>query len=535
VATEKPLSLRRQRGAAQTPRSGHTNVANIQVEVFVDNGIFHLDEPYSYSVREELRGEINVGTIVWVPFNNQKVLGVVKAISSGSASGLKFVDSIALSPGFTPSLLELVEALKNRYVTSRFDLFRFMLPPLSKGKSKSSNDSSVSSSDENVNLVIGTRGAIFAPWAGIEEIVVVDDFSPHHYEIKSPYWNTRDVALLRSEIENAAIVFVGQSLSLELLRLVDSGWIKLISQANFFSRTKRQKVVTEPDSYRSTVKEGLKHGPVLISVVEKSYSNVFSCERCRTIAKCECGGRVVIQKKGLFGCTICEKSSGNWACQECSYSKFRTMRIGAERIHDDIGRMFPGLPILISTAEKPLIDELAKRSIVISTFGVEPDFSGGYGAIVLLGGEDLVNRPFIRSEEETLHRFFKLLGKLSSHGLIYSSLPAQNGISQAIIQQNPIKRLRAESQERHASDLPPHTRFVRIHGDALSMPGLRRKIDDEFGKKLASYISIDGTSITLKIQHEYSSEVLASLRALQKLRSLKKKALLGIHVDPYDI
>lgn len=622
MATEKPLSLRRQRGAAQTPRSGHTNVANIQVEVFVDNGIFHLDEPYSYSVREELRGEINVGTIVWVPFNNQKVLGVVKAISSGSASGLKFVDSIALSPGFTPSLLELVEALKNRYVTSRFDLFRFMLPPLSKGKSKSSNDSSVSSSntgskakkvarktarsfvladvgissidiavstlkrdstkrrliivptvrdltsmrrkllsaeisefvelgshlksserreafarlsDENVNLVIGTRGAIFAPWAGIEEIVVVDDFSPHHYEIKSPYWNTRDVALLRSEIENAAIVFVGQSLSLELLRLVDSGWIKLISQANFFSRTKRQKVVTEPDSYRSTVKEGLKHGPVLISVVEKSYSNVFSCERCRTIAKCECGGRVVIQKKGLFGCTICEKSSGNWACQECSYSKFRTMRIGAERIHDDIGRMFPGLPILISTAEKPLIDELAKRSIVISTFGVEPEFSGGYGAIVLLGGEDLVNRPFIRSEEETLHRFFKLLGKLSSHGLIYSSLPAQNGISQAIIQQNPIKRLRAESQERHASDLPPHTRFVRIHGDALSMPGLRRKIDDEFGKKLASYISIDGTSITLKIQHEYSSEVLASLRALQKLRSLKKKALLGIHVDPYDI
>ncbi|NCV77419.1 MAG: hypothetical protein EBW21_07125, partial [Actinobacteria bacterium] len=70
MATEKPLSLRRQRGAAQTPRSGHTNVANIQVEVFVDNGIFHLDEPYSYSVREELRGEINVGTIVWVPFNN---------------------------------------------------------------------------------------------------------------------------------------------------------------------------------------------------------------------------------------------------------------------------------------------------------------------------------------------------------------------------------------------------------------------------------------------------------------------------------
>jgi len=108
VATEKPLSLRRQRGAAQTPRSGHTNVANIQVEVFVDNGIFHLDEPYSYSVREELRGEINVGTIVWVPFNNQKVLGVVKAISSGSASGLKFVDSIALSPGFTPSLLEVL-------------------------------------------------------------------------------------------------------------------------------------------------------------------------------------------------------------------------------------------------------------------------------------------------------------------------------------------------------------------------------------------------------------------------------------------
>ena len=132
MATEKPLSLRRQKGVYQSSRSSSSNKPAKQAEIFVDNGVFHLDETYSYSISEELESAVRSGSVVWVPFNNKKVLGIVKAIGNSTRTGLKYVDSVAMTLGFSPTLLELAERLSQRYVTSRFDLFRFMLPPILK-------------------------------------------------------------------------------------------------------------------------------------------------------------------------------------------------------------------------------------------------------------------------------------------------------------------------------------------------------------------------------------------------------------------
>ena len=137
MATEKPLSLRRQKGVYQSRRSSSSNKPAKQAEIFVDSGVFHLDETYSYSISEELENEVRSGSVVWVPFNNKKVLGIVRAVGISTRTGLKYVDSVALSSGFSPPLLELAESLSQRYVTSRFDLFRFMLPPLLKRSTES--------------------------------------------------------------------------------------------------------------------------------------------------------------------------------------------------------------------------------------------------------------------------------------------------------------------------------------------------------------------------------------------------------------
>jgi primosomal protein N' (replication factor Y) (superfamily II helicase) len=102
VATEKPLSLRRQKGVYQSRRSSSSNKPAKQAEIFVDSGVFHLDETYSYSISEELENEVRSGSVVWVPFNNKKVLGIVRAVGISTRTGLKYVDSVALSSGFSP-------------------------------------------------------------------------------------------------------------------------------------------------------------------------------------------------------------------------------------------------------------------------------------------------------------------------------------------------------------------------------------------------------------------------------------------------
>jgi primosomal protein N' (replication factor Y) len=616
VATEKPLSLRRQKGAYQSKRSSSSNKPAKQAEIFVDSGVFHLDETYSYCISEELENEVRSGSVVWVPFNNKKVMGIVKEIGNSTVTGLKYIDSIALSSGLTPPLMELADRLTQRYATSRFDLFRFMLPPLLKRSTESPvhvpeipalaktssphriyvqceiGESSLETvahslirdpskrrlvvmptlrdvitlrdileksgisgvmefgshltprdrreafhlaSQGDASVVVGTRSAIFAPMLGLQEIVVLDEYSPHHHENKSPFWNTRDVAVSRSEIEGVSLVFVGNSASLELHRLVESGWIKTKNRASLLSRPTRRLIVTSPDSYHSVMKDGLARGPVLLSVVEKHYSNVFNCERCRTVARCDCGGRVIIESKNVFACSLCDKKERAWRCRECGESKIRTFRFGAERITEDIGKSFPGTPIFLNTAEKLIEGDLPGRSIVVSTFGVEPLHPYGYGAIVLLGGEDLVNRPFIRSEEETLHRWFKVLSYLHKEGSIFISLPSQHGIAQAIIQQKPTKFLNSELIERSKALLPPHSRLITISSDSLTIVSLRQKLESEFSGKLTSHTSTNGGTVTLKVDHKSSIEILVALRALQKLRSIRNKKLLSIQVDPYEV
>lgn len=616
VATEKPLSLRRQRSSTRKKRSPSEKADDLQAEVLVDTGVFHLDHPYSYLVGADLQDWLNIGSIVTVPFNNKTAIGVVIDIKSPDKSGLKHIETLVHEKGLSETSLALVEKMVDRYATSRFDVFRFMLPPLSKSAPRQAVKTETAANklrsniverhfivseigegsletvraslirapglrrivvvptlrdvvhlrealeksnipgiiewgshltpsqrrsafamalDGSATIIIGTRGAIFAPISNLDEIVIVDEFSQHHYELKSPYWNTRDVALLRSEVEGTSIAFVANSSSLELFRLIEKGWIRQKKRSAFSARPKRSKVITAPESYHSTVREGLKTAPVLFSVIEKRYSNAFNCDRCRTIARCECGGRVVIEAKGVFTCSICDKQEYSWMCRECGTSRIRTFQFGAERIKEDISKTFPGIPIFLNTAEKIVEGPLPTRSIVVSTHGVEPQVQGGYGAIVLLGGEELVNRPLIRSEEEALSRWFKVLSHLRKGGGIYASLPAQHGITQAIIQQNPMKFLAGESLQRLKLNLPPHSRLIIIRGDALSIPNLQRKLDSQFEGKLVTHTSLDGKVLTLKVKHDAAHEVLSALRALQKLRSVKKKDLLSIRVDPYEI
>jgi primosomal protein N' (replication factor Y) (superfamily II helicase) len=49
-------------------------------------------------------------------------------------------------------------------------------------------------------IVIGSRSAVFAPVHDLRTIIVYREGAQSHYEVRTPGWNTRDVALLRSQI-----------------------------------------------------------------------------------------------------------------------------------------------------------------------------------------------------------------------------------------------------------------------------------------------------------------------------------------------
>lgn len=83
------------------------------------------------------------------------------------------------------------------------------------------------------------------------------------------------------------------------------------------------------------------------------------------------------------------------------------------------------------------------------------------------------------------------------------------------------------------TNLPPYVRIIQIEGEMRALSGLRIKLESEFGNVLNTLISNSGTRLTVKAKHEGATELLKSLKALQKMRSSGGKELFAIKVDPY--
>ncbi|MBM3655556.1 MAG: hypothetical protein FJW91_01125 [Actinobacteria bacterium] len=609
MATDKPLTLRRQKGSTSSKQRQRSD--SLQVEVLVDTGVFHLDQPFSYFVPEEMRDSVCVGSLVRVPFKNDLRNGVVLSTSSSHQAALKPICGLLSSVCLRESFLEYTKKVSERYISNQASILSAALPSFTKtaneasqanfrhvrrsskpqrklfllnrlesiesrvqrmaSNAKGSNlliivptqkdierlklglprleqlvveiGSHLSPSHRRKNfqvaataqslIVIGTRSAILAPMATVDEIVVADDSVEHFQEQKAPYWNLRDMALLRSEAEHCNLSFISHSPSLELARLVDLGWISLVSERRFLTGH-RASIATEPDSYHGTIRKALKIGPVLVSVADRGYANTFSCQRCRNRALCKCGGRLLMGTKNHYSCSICDYQSDQWRCHTCQSDQIRIIRGGAEKIVEELGKAFPKVAVFTSTGDKQITQVDPSPCIVVSTFGVEPEVHGQYAGAVLLNGEALLNRPFIRAEEELRFRWFKLAAKVRSSGFIYLSLPSRHHLSQALIADNVMRAIRFESAEREAVALPPSFRILQVSGEERSMSALRRKLLEQF-KELEILASSDNRTIHLKVSHQCAQSLSISLKALQKYRSAAGLELLSIRVDPYKV
>jgi primosomal protein N' (replication factor Y) len=607
VARDKPLTLRRQKGKSATRARQRSD--SLQVEVLVETGVFHLEQPFSYFLPDELENLVSVGSLIRVPFKNDLLTGVVLSIKAKSQGSLKPVHSLLTQVRLTEKYLEFTKKVSERYIANQATLITSALPSFTKEVNSASNTSLISKSkaarqlrrvfllnrSESIEarvvklikereasnlllilptqkdiekalkalgeikqqvieigshltasqrrknfesaatsspvIVIGTRSAILTPMSQIDEIVIVDEAVEHFQEQKSPYWNVRDVALLRSESEQCNISFISHSISLELARLVEIGWIAPLSERKFLGG-QRLNVATEPNSYHETIRKGLSNGPVLISVADKGYANTYSCQRCRNLATCRCGGRLVISKKNEYSCSICDFQSDQWRCLICQSDQIRIVKGGAEKIVEELGKAFPRVLIFSSTGDKAISSLDSSPAIVVSTFGVEPEITGGYAAAVLLNGEALLNRAFIRAEEELRFRWFKLATKVRSSGFLYLSLPSSHSLCQALISDNAMRAIRVESAERSVVSLPPSVRIIQVTGEERSISGLRRKLVEQY-KELEILTSSDNRTIHLKITHQGAISLLASLKALQKYRSASGQELFSIRVDPY--
>jgi primosomal protein N' (replication factor Y) len=394
-------------------------------------------------------------------------------------------------------------------------------------------------------IVIGSRSAIFAPVHALKTIIVYREGAQSHYEVRTPGWNTRDVALLRSQIGQADLTFVGYAPSSETSYLLEKKEIVLKGRSVKVDVQSYPALNGEllPDRIFGPIRKALEKGSVLFLVSRKGYSSALMCKSCKNIAICDCGGRISFQgsAKG-YSCSLCEKKGSHWSCRWCKKDQPILLGRGSQRFAHELGRAFPGFPVITSDASSPVESVTEERSIVLATSGMAPRVSSGYQAVVILDADSLFSQIDLRAQERARESIMHFSSLVSSDGKVLVVVDSSHPIVASIARWNLNAINNRELLEREQTQLPPLVSALTIemvHGDCQTfITGIKKAVDDGriphatriLGPKK---ITDESSRVILTVPHEDAQSLVDFLVTYRKKRSLAKKPNLSMRVDPY--
>ena len=394
-------------------------------------------------------------------------------------------------------------------------------------------------------IVIGTRSAIFAPVQDLQTIIVFREGSESHYERRTPGWNVRDVAIIRSQLASIDLAFAGFAPSSELSLLIESEVIALKGKRAKVDATAYPQFQGEllPDRIFTPIRSALTRGSVLFLVPRKGYSQAISCASCRNIALCDCGGRIYFggPDKG-FICSLCDLTTSEWSCKWCKKSSANLLGRGNLRYAHEIGRAFPGFPVISSDATAIVYEIENQSSIVLATAGMAPSVKDGYQAVVILEGDNLFSQLDLRAQERAREAIMQSASLLSSSGKALVVIDSAHPVVAALSRWNLSPLLARELREREQTQLPPlvHAIVLEIaHSDTSTfISGVSASIKD--GRVPSSTrilgptrLDAENSRVILTVSRDEGQKLFDFLVTYRKKRGIAKKSIPHMRIDPY--
>ena len=395
------------------------------------------------------------------------------------------------------------------------------------------------------DLVVGMRGAIFAPIPALSEIYLHQENSEHYYERRTPHWNAREVAWIRSKLSNVNLHLTGYVPSLDVAIDIDKkeisyqatrAKISVIAQASSNGELIPTKIYQQ-------VRNALLNGPVLFLVPAKGYATAISCAKCRNVAVCECGGKLSKSSaKSDPACVLCSKQYQNWKCGWCGEARVFLTSRGIERFAEEIGRSFPNQIVIQSTGTDPRDLVSDEPALVISTPGVEPIAESGYAAVVILQVDRFLSSSASNGVESAYSNFFSASALIGANGVI--ALVHDDGapITSSLATWNPATISKREIEQRISLQLPPITGAVLVLADSAELVRLKSALvnateESRAPKSLRVYgpTAGEGAKLTLLVDPTEQLELVSLLREINKRRAISKKPLLAYRVNPFSL
>ncbi|MDQ1513144.1 MAG: hypothetical protein QOC59_986 [Microbacteriaceae bacterium] len=325
------------------------------------------------------------------------------------------------------------------------------------------------------HIVIGNRSAVYAPAAELGALFVWEDADPFHAEPLAPYAGTRDVALLRQEQSGAGLLFLSHSRSTPVQRLVQIGWLGERPSGRY-----RPDVVLTPDDGRDAripsaawraARAALNSGPVLVQVARP--------------------GDAALQALG----------TGQPAPP-----------IDAGRTVHELGRAFPGVPVLLADGEHVHEQVDASPRLVVATRGAEPLALGGYRAVLLLDGRRMLARESLWVAEDCL-RWWAACAALSAPGAPVHLVGVTGDVATALATWRSPDFAARQLVDRRALGFPPAVRLVAVSGPGAPVEELVEELTAAGAAPIGRTEERGGERVTLRFDYAAGPRLAAIAKA----------------------
>jgi len=335
-----------------------------------------------------------------------------------------------------------------------------------------------------VQMVIGTRSAVFAPFDRLGLIIVEEEENSAYKQIEAPRYHLREVAIKRGEIEGFPVALFTGSPSLESWYQTKRGIYKLVEFPREKSKFPEVSVIDmceEKDkifslSLEKEIKKNLeKDNSILLFLNRRGLANFLLCLECGKVPRCpNCNISLTLHLKGKLICHYCGyEVKAPRVCPSCKGSHFRRIGLGTEQLEIEVKKRFPKVYVrrgdldIISSSSlyKKLRSDLIEKKIDIlvgTQLIIREEILSYVSLVGVVLADGLLNLPDFRAGEyffqllTKIRRLMKPEGKLiiQTYNPAHYTMQALRGKEESF-----YKR---ESQIREDLEYPPYLHWVRI-------------------------------------------------------------------------
>lgn len=429
-------------------KKGYIGTELISVRRDPFDGI-NITEPKQYVLSEEQQGAYDTLESLYACDEPRAALLLGVTGSGKTAVMIKLIDRalndgkgvIALLPeiALTPQMMSIFCSYYGKRVAvmhsglsagERLDTYRYI-------------------KEGHADIVIGTRSAIFAPVKSLG-IIIIDEEQEHTYKSDvTPKYHARDVARFRCAANNALMLLMSATPSLESYSKALDGKYTLVRLKGRFGKARLPEVTVA--DMRNEVAEGntspLGHELVntllevksrgeqaILFINRRGYHNFISCKTCGEAIKCpSCSVSMTHHKfnrtysdstrSGYLFCHWCGKRMElPRVCPSCGSEHLAYNGYGTQHVEEDLIRLIPDLKILRmdtdSTGSKKAYDDILGKfresgaDVLLGTQMVTKghDFPNVTAVGVLLADMSLYVDDF-RASERTFSMLTQVVGR----------------------------------------------------------------------------------------------------------------------------